>query len=108
MKTLKFTPELCTLILNGEKTATWRLFDDKDLQVGDEIEFINKETSTKFGQGIITAIKIKTLSTLEEADWDGHEQYISEEEMYATYRSYYGDKVNPDTEVKIIDFTFST
>lgn len=42
MKTLKFTPELCALIVTGQKKSTWRLFDDKNLQVGDELSFINK------------------------------------------------------------------
>lgn len=49
---------------------------------------------------------VKTLGTLEESDWNGHERYDSDETMYATYRSYYGDQVNPDTEVKLIQFTF--
>lgn len=31
-KALKFTPELSAKILSGEKTSTWRLFDDKNLQ----------------------------------------------------------------------------
>lgn len=107
MKSLKFKPELCTQILSGEKTATWRLFDDKDLQEGDLIEFINKETLTKFGEGCITLIKTKTLGTLEDVDWEGHERYTSDKEMYDTYKRYYGDKVCPETELKIIDFTFS-
>lgn len=107
MKTLKFTPELCELILKGEKTSTWRLLDDKDLQAGDRIEFINKETLETFGAGEITNVKTKTLGTLEESDWEGHERYGSDEEMYSTYRSYYGDKVGPDTELKIIDFIFN-
>jgi hypothetical protein len=49
MKTLKFTTELCEQILCGVKTATWRLFDDKDLPVGDELQFINKETGNLIG-----------------------------------------------------------
>ena len=44
MKTLKFTPELCGQILTGTKTSTWRLFDDKNLTVGDELTFVNKQT----------------------------------------------------------------
>ena len=37
-------------------------------------------------------------------DFNGHEKYESEEDMYAHYRQYYGDKVDPDTPVKIIRF----
>jgi len=108
MKNLKFRPNLADLIIAGEKTATWRLLDDKDLQVNDAISFINWETGEEFGTGIITQLKIKTLGTLEEADWIGHERFASPDAMYATYRTYYGDSVGPNTEVKIIDFSFTS
>ncbi len=106
MKTLKFTPALCDKILTGEKTSTWRLFDDKDIQTGDELFFVNKVTEKIFGKARVTALVEKTLDTLEEKDWVGHEQYDSVEEMYTTYRSYYGEKVGSDSEVKIIAFAF--
>lgn len=106
MKTLKFTPELVEKILVGEKRITWRLFDEKDLAVGDEIQFVNKETNHIFGTATITALVIKTLGTLTEADWVGHEPYASTEAMYTDFRQYYGDRVTPDTEVKIITFSF--
>ncbi len=107
MKTLKFTPELCLLIMAGSKTSTWRLFDDKDLQVGDSIEFINKKSLETIGTGVITQLSIKTLGTLAETDWVGHERFTSNEAMYQTYRSYYGDKVvDATTVVKLISFSF--
>ena len=74
MKTLKFAPNLIEKILSGEKTSTWRLFDDKDLQVGDELIFINKETLKEFGTAKITSLKVKTLGSLTDADWVGHEK----------------------------------
>jgi hypothetical protein len=40
MKTLKFRDYLVPLILSGSKTATWRLFDDKDLAKGDAIQLL--------------------------------------------------------------------
>lgn len=107
MKTLKFTPPLCEQILAGNKTSTWRLFDDKDLQAGDVVQMLNKETSTPFGTAILDTVFLRTLGTLTDSDWGGHERYNSDEEMYMTYRSYYGDKVGPDSEVKIISFTFT-
>lgn len=106
MKTLKFTPQLVDKILSGEKTSTWRLFDDKDLTVGDKLIFINKETLKEFGEAVITSLKIKTLITLTDDDWIGHEKFSSEEEMYESYKKYYGDKVNKDSEVKILTFSF--
>ena len=106
MKTIKFRPELVTKILTGEKTATMRLFDDKDFQVGDIATLLNKETLEAFGTATITSMKIKTLGTLTDEDWEGHERYKSDEEMYKTFKGYYGDKVNPDTEVKMMTFNF--
>ncbi|MCU0678115.1 MAG: ASCH domain-containing protein [Candidatus Pacebacteria bacterium] len=107
MKTLKFKPHLVEQILAGTKTATWRLFDDKDIQVGDIVAVFNKETGEQFGVVTITKVRIKTLGTLDESDWEGHERYESEAAMYAEYRSYYGDSVGPTTEIKLIDFDFT-
>jgi len=106
MKSLKFTPELVSKIISGEKTSTWRLFDDKDLKVNDSLLFLNKANGEQFGTAVITSIKIKTLGTLSEEDWEGHERFASEDEMYNTYRKYYGDKVGPNSEVKILKFQF--
>lgn len=106
MKTLKFTADLTAKILDGEKTSTWRLFDDKDLKKGDELIFISKETLKEFGKARITSLTIKTLGSLTDQDWIGHERFASEEEMYVTYKMYYGDRVNENSEVKILTFDF--
>ena len=103
-KTIKFKDELAKLILAGEKSLTWRLFDDKDLSEGDEVDLINKDTMRKFGDAILTDVYEKKMGELEESDFDGHEKYANDEEMYQTYRTYYGDRVTPDTIVKIIRF----
>ncbi len=105
-KTLKFAPELVSKILSGEKTSTWRLFDDKDLKLGDQLLLLNKATGVQFGSAVIKSLQIKTLGSLVPEDWIGHERFSSEEEMYNTYRKYYGDNVNASTEVKIIGFKF--
>ncbi len=104
MKTLKFMPNLVPLVLSGEKTSTWRLFDDKDLAVGDELSLINRSTNDEFTKAIITKTEEKKLKDLTTDDFEGHERYESNDEMYKTYKSYYGDKVNENTIVKMIDF----
>lgn len=103
-KTIKFREHLAQLVLAGEKTLTWRLFDDKNLSEGDEVDLINKNTMEKFGEAVLTKVWKKKFSEVEDSDFDGHEKYSSDEEMYQTYRAYYGDKVGPDTIVKIIRF----
>lgn len=104
MKQLKFTDDLAKLILEGKKTATWRFFDDKNLSIGDKLELVNKETGGSFAHVEIISVKEKPLGDVTEADFDGHETYANREEMLKTYRSYYGEKVNWDTVVKMIDF----
>lgn len=103
MKVIKFTPELTELIKSGKKTSTFRLFDDKDLQVGDEFTMVTRdgEVLTEFGTAVITQVDLRTLSTLTAEDYDGHEPVA---DPVNVYRDYYGDTVNLDTEVKIIRF----
>ncbi len=103
-KQIKFREHLIPFILSGEKDATWRLLDDKDLQVGDELEFLNWATKEKFAEGTILAVKETTLGKLIEKDFDGHEKFESDKAMYRHYRELYGDKVGPDTPLKIIKF----
>jgi hypothetical protein len=104
MKTLKFASNLVALVLSGEKTATWRMFDDKDLAVGDELSLLDQATGKEFAQAKITAVEEKTFGKIDASDLVGHEHYTSRDEMLKVYQSYYGDRVTEDTPVKMIDF----
>lgn len=105
MKTLKFHPKLVDLILEGTKTTTWRLWDDKNLSVDDELSFLDSYSKTEFAQAIITEVKETSLGNMNNEDLEGHEKYSSDEEMYKTLSKYYNNKkVNKDTIVKIIKF----
>lgn len=97
-------PHLVPKVLSGEKTSTWRLFDDKDLTEGDDFLMVNKETGEEFAKGRITKVEEKKLGELEGADFDGHEKYKDQEDILNHYKGYYGDKVTIDTAVKMIDF----
>lgn len=104
IKTLKFRDQLAKLIVAGQKKSTWRLFDDKDLAVGDVLNFINFDSGEIFAKAELIDVYEKRMEDLNADDFDGHEKYSNQEEMYKTYRLYYGDKVGPDTPVKIIHF----
>lgn len=104
MKKLKFEHVLVEMILEGRKVATWRIFDDKDLQVGDSLELVEFETGEVFAKAEIENIKEKKMSEITEEDFDGHENYSNRDEMLKTYQGYYGDRVNWDTPVKMIEF----
>lgn len=104
MKTLKFRKELSELILKKEKTTTWRIFDDKDIQQGDVMQFLVWETKELFANAKIIDVIEKKFKDLNEQDLDGHEKFASKEEMYATYTTYYDKTVDENTLVKIIKF----
>lgn len=106
MKTLKFFAPLVDLILSGEKRTTWRLFDDKDLSVGDDLLFINKENGEEFGTAKILSVVEKRLADLNDSDYEGHEKFESLDAMYTAYKKYYNYEVGPNTLVKIIKFSF--
>lgn len=103
-KTVKFAPNLVPLVLSGEKTSTWRLFDDKNLQAGDHLNFVNKENGEEFGKAIIIDVREIELGKIEDSDYDGYEKFESKEKMIETYQGYYGNKVTPETILKIIKF----
>jgi predicted house-cleaning noncanonical NTP pyrophosphatase (MazG superfamily)/uncharacterized protein YqfB (UPF0267 family) len=104
MKIVKFRHNLIESVLNGTKTSTWRLFDDKDLKVGDVITLQDWESEEKIGEAEITAVREKRLKELDENDFEGHEKYENEEAMLQGFRLFYGDRVTRDTKVKMIDF----
>ena len=104
MKKLKFEENLIPLILSGKKICTWRLFDDKDLKVGDNLIFINKKNSEEFAKAEIVSVKEKSLGEINENDFIGHEKFENREKMLKNYQKYYGEKVNWNDLVKMIEF----
>lgn len=104
MKTLKFHPDLVDLILDGSKSTTWRLWDDKNISVGDEVSFTDSLENKQFTQAIITEVKEKTFAEMTDDDWEGHERYEDENDLYQSFSKYYNKKVDKYTVVKIIKF----
>lgn len=112
MKSLKLDHYLAERVLSGEKTCTWRLYDDKDLSVNDDIRLIDKvdpnnpATWQVIGTAHIKEVVQKRLGDIEPSDYVGHERFESQEKMLEMYRGYYGQQVDLHTPVKIIRFSF--
>ncbi len=104
MKSLKFRHHLAKMILDGEKTTTWRLFDDKHLTVGDQLELIEWETGKVFATAEITNVREKKFGEISEPDWLGHERFESPAEMLNHYRDFYGQHVTMETMMKVVEF----
>lgn len=107
MKTLKFKGFKAKMILDGYKTSTMRLFDDKDLRAWEDLEFVDSDTGEVFAQAVSTEVTEKPLSELNEIDFEGHEKWDTPEEMLKNLQAYYGDKVTMETLVKVIRFKLS-
>lgn len=105
MKTLKFKDYLVPKILDGSKVITWRFFDDKDLQTGDELLFVNSDSGKEFAKAKIVGVREKKLGEVTEMDFEeGHERYKSQKDMLAHYCDYYSDKVDLNSVIKIVKF----
>lgn len=111
MKSLKFDHELAQAILRGDAKSTWRIHDDKDLSVNDEVRLIDKidptrpETWQVFGAARIERIIEKRLSEVGPNDFEGHLVYHSTDEMLTTLKQYYGGDINLATPIKFIHFS---
>jgi hypothetical protein len=103
MKTLKFEHKYVNDILEGKKTNTWRLFDDKNLERNDELELVDSETKEIFAKATIENVEEKKIADFSEIDLKDH-GYENVDAMLESHRKYYGDKVNLETLVKIIRF----
>jgi hypothetical protein len=103
LKTLRFFEPLPELILAGKKDTTWRINDDKDLQKGDMLQFID-QSETEFAQAEILWTKHTTFRDLSQEDTEGHEKFNTTQEMLDTYTNYYGITVTLDTPLKVIKF----
>jgi len=94
-KTLKFKGHFADAILNQDKITTTRLDDDKNLSVGDIVDMINSEMSSKFATGKITDIKIRTFEQIAKGAYD----VLG---MYKQYGVYYNREINSADPVKVI------
>lgn len=113
MKKLKLDHDTAQLVLAGRKNTTWRMFDDKDISVNDEIELIDKvdplDTSTwkSIGTARVNVVIEKRLGDVDKNDVDGGETLISKAKMLSKYQQYYGPHVSFTTPIKMIHFSLS-
>jgi hypothetical protein len=105
--TLKFTPDIISLIARGEKTIAYRLGTKYDsLMVGDEI-LIADNNDVPLGKARITEksyTKFKDLPLSKQ----GHETFASEEEKREAFERYYNRKVLDNELVIVFGFKMLT
>jgi len=113
MKLLKVSHKIAKLIASGQKNSTWRINDEKNVSVDDEIGIIDKVNPNNIdswqviGQGKVSQVLQKRLSDIKPGDLGIGEDFASKAEMLRTFKKYYGRDINEHTAVKIITFDFT-
>lgn len=113
MKSLKLNHEFAQQVLSGQRTSTWRINDDKDLHVNedvqlvDKVDLLNPSSWRPIGVARITTILEKQLGKVTQHDIAPGEQLKPLKALIDEFRGYYGHQVNAETPVKIITFTFT-
>ncbi len=113
MKSLKIDHRYAAEIVNGTVSVTWRINDDKDLHVNDDVSIIDKieptdpKTWKVLGTARIVSIIEKQLGAIASDDMEGEQKFASAKEAIKQYRLFYGPQIDEQTPVKIIRFTFT-
>ena len=100
------------MIADRQRNATWRLYDDKDLSVDDEIRVVDRvdpkstDTWQVIGHAKVNEVVEKRLGDITAEDMKSH-GFTSKEQALVKYQDYYGSRVTLDTPVKIIYFDFT-
>ena len=95
IKRLKLYENLKAAVLSGQKASTWRLFDDKNLSIGDTVEFISTQTKQPICLVEITHAIEKPLGTLNVEDKKrkiekkSFKEVFFHPQVYYDYRWYY-------------------
>jgi ribonuclease HI len=111
MKTLKISHEFAGAVLEGKAHTTWRIADDKNLAVNDQIELIDKvdprrpDTWRVIGVATIDHITEQRLSDLSNEALNKIAAE-SHQALYTLSRQYYGSGITEETPVKLVHFSF--
>lgn len=103
MKAIKFSKPLPELIMEGKKHTTWRVGDEKNIEIGDLLSLCDND-GVEFAKAEAVEVKDTIFGELTDIEKEGHEEFSSDEEMYTTYSKYYNMEVTPKTRVKVIKF----
>ena len=103
-KTLKFASNLAPLILNENKTLTYRVGDKYDfLQKGDTIKLEDSGSGNIFAEVEIVNRSYTTFGELP-LTTVGHEAYSSQKERREKFKTYYGREIDDDEKILVIQF----
>jgi len=104
LKKLLFADPLPSILFTGEKNKTFRVTGGERYEVGDKIS-LSYVDNEEFAQAIVVKKTRKRIEDLTKEDWEGHERFKSNSEMYSTYSNWARFSVTPKTELDIIEYS---
>ena len=112
MKQLKFEHNFAQAIIKGERQTTLRI-DDKDIRVGEVIQLVDKASSNKPqewtipGELSVVGVQAFLLGSLPIDLLNNTELgEVSRDGLYTFLRRFYGEHINDETVIKLIQFHF--
>lgn len=113
MKTIKLDHQLAQQVVKGIKTSTWRMYDDKNIAVGDRLGIIDKidpgnpQTWKVVAYATVDQVTEKRLGDVKINENKGHNDYESQDAMLQEFQHYYGPQVDLKTPIKLINFSIT-
>jgi hypothetical protein len=101
LQKLLFAPPFPNILFTGEKNKTFRVTGGERYKIGEQVAFCYV-SGEEFARARIIDKLRRTFETLTESDWQGHERFASEQEMYQTYSTWQRFQVGPKTELDIL------
>ena len=112
MKQLKFEHDFAKAITRGERQTTLRI-DDKDIHVGESLQLVDKTSSNKPqlweipGELSVVGVQTFFLESMPLELLKGAEiGEVDRESLYTFLRRFYGERINEETVVKLVQFEF--
>jgi len=103
IKKLYFGPPYPRILFTGDKNKTFRVSSGDRYNVDDDISLCCAD-GREFAKATVSRKTRKTFAELEERDWEGHERFSSERDMYMTYSNWERSPVTPETSLDIIEY----
>jgi len=100
-KKILFAPPFPKILFTGEKNKTFRVTGGENYKVGDKISLCYAN-GDEFAVAVIKEKYKKRFKDLTTSDWQGHERFASDEEMYKIYSNWEGFQITPKTQLEII------
>jgi len=103
-KSLIFAPPYPPILFTGEKIKTFRVTGGENYNPGDLLSLCYLDQEEFAIARLVDKYK-RTFETLKDTDWQGHERFDSDMEMFRIYSIWEGFQVTPATSLDVLVYS---